>query len=303
MPPALLLRKPVGVSSSRCSLPRCAAAATPAPISTAFTALMPIMACARSASSRSNTGSPSPGGTPLAITVTFAPTESPVAADLPHEVFELLDARRIGAEERIVVGALRIHRIDGERADLAEIAADAARRALVCRYLRAMAPAATRIDGLARRRASAAAVVAKAVFLLVGVVGVAGTEAILDLLVVARARVGVLDQDADGRARGPAFEHAGQDLAPRRLPCAGSRTATCRCGGGPRRPADPPRASSSPGGQPSTMQPSAGPWLSPKVVTVNSLPMELPDIRLRPSLTARASAGTPRHRRARNRAR
>src|ERR1044071_7491154 len=35
---------------------------------------------------------------------------------------------------------------------------------------------------------------------------------------------------------------------------------------------------SSPGGQPSTMQPSAGPWLSPKVVTVNSRPMEFPDI-------------------------
>src|ERR1700680_1213569 len=41
--------------------------------------------------------------------------------------------------------------------------------------------------------------------------------------------------------------------------------------------------SSSPGGQPSTMQPMAGPWLSPKVVTVNSLPMVLPDmIVLRP---------------------
>jgi hypothetical protein len=26
------------------------------------------------------------------------------------------------------------------------------------------------------------------------------------------------------------------------------------------------------------MQPMAGPWLSPKVVTVNSLPMVLPDI-------------------------
>src|SRR5262249_58131783 len=33
-----------------------------------------------------------------------------------------------------------------------------------------------------------------------------------------------------------------------------------------------------PGGQPSTMQPMAGPWLSPKVVTVKSLPMELPDM-------------------------
>src|SRR3972149_11659581 len=36
--------------------------------------------------------------------------------------------------------------------------------------------------------------------------------------------------------------------------------------------------SSSPGGQPSTMAPSAGPWLSPKVVTLNSVPMVLPDM-------------------------
>jgi len=42
-------------------------------ISTPFTALMPIIALARSASSRSNTGSPQPGGTPCAMTVTRAP--------------------------------------------------------------------------------------------------------------------------------------------------------------------------------------------------------------------------------------
>src|SRR5579871_1432593 len=36
-------------------------------------------------------------------------------------------------------------------------------------------------------------------------------------------------------------------------------------------------ASSMPGGQPSTMQPKAGPWLSPKVVTVKSRPKLLPD--------------------------
>src|SRR6185503_12010081 len=36
--------------------------------------------------------------------------------------------------------------------------------------------------------------------------------------------------------------------------------------------------SARPGGHPSTMQPSAGPWLSPNVVTVNNLPIELPDI-------------------------
>ena len=35
---------------------------------------------------------------------------------------------------------------------------------------------------------------------------------------------------------------------------------------------------SSPGGQPSTTQPMAGPWLSPNEVTQNSLPMVLPDM-------------------------
>src|SRR6056297_3968248 len=37
-------------------------------------------------------------------------------------------------------------------------------------------------------------------------------------------------------------------------------------------------ASAMPGGQPSTTQPSAGPWLSPNVVTVNSRPNVFPDM-------------------------
>src|SRR6266704_1017652 len=36
--------------------------------------------------------------------------------------------------------------------------------------------------------------------------------------------------------------------------------------------------SASPGGQPSTTQPMAGPWLSPNDVTQNSLPSVLPDM-------------------------
>ena len=65
---------------------RCRAARpprTPSPISTALTALMPIIAWAMSASSRSNTGSPRPGGTPLAITVTLRADRIAVAAQLP----------------------------------------------------------------------------------------------------------------------------------------------------------------------------------------------------------------------------
>src|ERR1700733_6829453 len=36
----------------------------------------------------------------------------------------------------------------------------------------------------------------------------------------------------------------------------------------------------SPGGQPSTMHPMTGPWLSPNVVTAKSLPIVLPDMQL-----------------------
>ncbi len=44
MPPALFERKPSGASSSQCSVPFCSTERKPAPISTALTALMPIMA-------------------------------------------------------------------------------------------------------------------------------------------------------------------------------------------------------------------------------------------------------------------
>ena len=51
----------------------------PAPISTPFTALMPIIAAAMSASRRPYTGSPQPTGTPSATTLTRAPHESPLS--------------------------------------------------------------------------------------------------------------------------------------------------------------------------------------------------------------------------------
>src|SRR5690606_32950755 len=66
-------------------------------------------------------------------------------------------------------------------------------------------------DRFTRRRSSAAAIVAQAVLVQVGVVGVTGAEAILDLVVVARALVLVFDQQPDGRTGGAALEHPGQD--------------------------------------------------------------------------------------------
>src|SRR5690606_38408648 len=66
--------------------------------------------------------------------------------------------------------------------------------------------------GFARRGTPAAAIVAKAVLGVVGVVRVARTIGLGDFGVVLGALVGVLDDQADRSAGGPAFERAGQDL-------------------------------------------------------------------------------------------
>ena len=65
---------------------------------------------------------------------------------------------------------------------------------------------------LARRLPAAAAVVADAVLLPVGVVGVPGTERVGDARVILAALILVADQERDRRAGRPALEHAGQDL-------------------------------------------------------------------------------------------
>src|SRR6266436_537824 len=60
--------------------------------------------------------------------------------------------------------------------------------------------------------AAAAAIIADAVFLPVGVVGVAGTEAVGDVAVIPRALVDIVDHQVDRRAGGRALEGAGEDL-------------------------------------------------------------------------------------------
>ena len=45
-----------------------------------------------------------------------------IRAEVPHVVLELLQARGIGTEERVVVGRGRVLRIEQERADLADVA-------------------------------------------------------------------------------------------------------------------------------------------------------------------------------------
>jgi len=80
-----------------------------------------------------------------------------------------------------------------------------------------MAPAATRV-AVSRRGAPAAAIIAKAVFRLIGEIGVAGTKLVLDIGIVLGALIGVLDQERDRRAGGHLHpgvgmrHHAGENL-------------------------------------------------------------------------------------------
>ena len=122
-----------------------ATAAKPSPISTPLTALMLISALAISASSRSNTGSPQPGGTPIASTVIAAPMESPSRRSSLMKVSSSSNTRRIGAEERVFTRGRGLGCCQLDRPQLAQIAADRHAEALGQYLARAIAPAATRM--------------------------------------------------------------------------------------------------------------------------------------------------------------
>ena len=125
--------------------------------------------------------------------------------------------------------------------------------------------------GLSRRRPPAAAIIAHAVFQLIGQVGMAGPELLLDRAIIAGSLVDVLDHQRDRRPGGHAVEHARQDPdLIRLLPLRGEfRLArAARSSQGWISASD----SGIRGGQPSTTQPIAGPWLSPQVVTRNRWP-------------------------------
>jgi hypothetical protein len=65
---------------------------------------------------------------------------------------------------------------------------------------------------LARGAAPTAAIIADAVFRLIGEIRVAWAEAVLDIPVILRFLVFVLDDERDGRARRFALEHATQNF-------------------------------------------------------------------------------------------
>src|SRR5690606_15618728 len=65
-----------------------------------------------------------------------------------------------------------------------------------------------------RRGAPAAAVVAHAVLLPIRIICMSRTKQILDIAVILALLILVLDEHADGRARGDALEYARQDAHP-----------------------------------------------------------------------------------------
>ncbi len=132
------------------------------------------------------------------------------ATQLDHVCVELFEPRRVGAEEWIVVDAGQRLDLQDQRAELREIALDRDTEPLA-KILASDCTRGDTHDRLARRRATAAAVVAEAVLLLVRVVGVPRAETVLDLVVVARALILVLDEQADRRAGRAPLEHARQD--------------------------------------------------------------------------------------------
>src|SRR5471032_2518598 len=136
------------------------------------------------------------------------------AAALAHIVeiaFPALRRLAVGAPERIVARGVPVPfgAIDLLAADLHHGTAHAH---VVAQYLPRDRAGRDAHRGLARRLPAAAAIIAHAVFLEVGVVGVARPELVLDLAVVAAALVDIVDVQRDRRARRHALEHAGQDL-------------------------------------------------------------------------------------------
>ena len=132
------------------------------------------------------------------------------AAQFPQQFFKLWDSRRIGTEERILVGSCRLQRLNPQRANLTDVAKDAYLEAFR-QILSGDGAGRDAHHGLACRRTATAAMVAMPVFLCVGVVGVPGTKAIRELVVIARTRVGVLDQHTNRRTGGAALEDPRQD--------------------------------------------------------------------------------------------
>ena len=108
IPPALFEEKPVFRISSLISEPLRAKISSAFPIETDFTALMLMIALAKSASSLSNTGSPNPIGQFLTLTPSLAPTELPSEINSENILFKSSNLVSSAKKYLFVFGEFRL---------------------------------------------------------------------------------------------------------------------------------------------------------------------------------------------------
>ena len=147
----------------------------------------------------------------------FAPTESPAFRNSSMKVSEL-STTAASAEKRIcpTVSQLWKRHLDGTK--LTQIPADDDAVFLATIFERWLPP--PRRTAVSRARIVPAAVVADAVFLPVGVIGVARTKGVDEIAVITAALIFVPDQEGNGSARGVALEHSER---------ISTRSDSCRC--------------------------------------------------------------------------
>ena len=158
----------------------------------------------------------------------------PVLAQLVHIGFQRVDLAHVGRKERVVGHMLPALKRDGVLTQLRHAGADLGAE-LLAQPLLGHRTGGHHRGRHARRRAPAAARIADAVLVPVGVVGMAGTEGLQDVAVVLAALVGVADQQRNRGARGLALVDTAQDLDGIRLVALGhmargARTATVQIG-------------------------------------------------------------------------
>ena len=253
------------------------AEAKPAPISKPRTAPTLISACASSASSLSNTGSPSPAGTPSAITSTRPPTESP--ASFASAIARSIRTAAAGSGDRTGFRSIPGAIDDGGpyARDLERVAdyRDPGRRGSSARSPPRRPGPRSRGPRSARRHASRGCRTWRGSSSPHARAGTRRGTARSRWCAAPRCgrgwRWGCRWSSPRTRPRGSRHgrSRAGGCL-PRSVP--GRRRSRSRCTSAP--------DSSRPGGTPSTTTPTAGPWLSPKVETTRNSPKQLPGMRL-----------------------
>ena len=149
-----------------------------------------------------------------------------ITTQLIHIGFQLSDLVWISAEEGIVIHAIPTFERYLDGAQLTHITAYL--NTLRCQVLFGNRTCGNAHSGFPRGRASAAAVITHAVFVVIGVICMRRSEQVLDGRVVLGFLIGITDQQTNRAAGGHTFKHAGQNLHLIRFLALGGMPASTR---------------------------------------------------------------------------